>query len=534
MPYKAKDLLHLSGVSINAGAIPAATSDALHLVAYVADADGNGLYNDNDAVLITRALLNTDSGFAAYPLVDPVIVVDTDGAGFIPADAALQANEAGVGFLAPNLSTPPIPPGVHFTPIANNVDPSVSLPSDLHVGADGTVTVPVNIDNAHPEGSTGLTEGHLALTYDPYLFTVSAADVHLGSVLAAGSGWTLVPTINPVAGEIAITISSTTPIISTLGGSLVTIDFHPIDIGEPNGVNRRVPGQAPIELVASVNPSGQQVVLTELEDAQGTFTLTPAPTNGFDPRIDSVVFLTATPTAASPSNAMQVATTQEQGADAPRSPGEESHPAEVPVLATPAPSLAIPAPESIGQDQVAGPATLTDTAVLHVSAVSVHGAAASVVASSSLGTLSGAPLKDLIFQVGGLSALTGGGAAGTTAGPHLADSLIPSPVRWTNTLDTILVITVNDAIERVLADSWPRASSVADDLNWNETDWNLDWHRLAESRGTRDEGRKARGESIVNQAAAPEPLQRAPVDRAALDRYFAQTTDGTDQTMDNE
>jgi hypothetical protein len=116
-PYKAEDLLHLTGVTLNGGTIPVATSDALHLVAYVGDADGNGSYNNNDAVVITRALLNTDTGSTAYPIVDPVIVADTDGVGFIPADAALQANEAGVSFPTLNLSIPPVPAGVHFIPI---------------------------------------------------------------------------------------------------------------------------------------------------------------------------------------------------------------------------------------------------------------------------------------------------------------------------------------------------------------------------------------------------------------------------------
>jgi hypothetical protein len=114
VPYKAVDLLHLSNVSLNGGAVPVATSDGLHLVAYVGDADGNGAYSSNDAVLLTRVNLQTDSGFAAYPLVDPVIVADTDGSGFIPSDAALQVNEAGVGVPTANLSIPPIPAGVHF------------------------------------------------------------------------------------------------------------------------------------------------------------------------------------------------------------------------------------------------------------------------------------------------------------------------------------------------------------------------------------------------------------------------------------
>jgi hypothetical protein len=128
--------------------------------------------------------------------------------------------------------------------------------------------VPVNIDDAHPAGSTGLIRGQLALTYDPRLFTVSAADVHLGSVLAAGIDWILGVSINQTTGEIAVVFSSTTPINSPVGGSLVTIDLH--------AITADVFGSVPVALVASVNPTGQQVVTTELEDAQGTFTLTPA------------------------------------------------------------------------------------------------------------------------------------------------------------------------------------------------------------------------------------------------------------------
>jgi hypothetical protein len=114
VPYKASDLLHLADAALNGGAIPTATSDALHLVAYVGDANGDGAYSSDDAVKITRVVLQADTGFAAYPLVDPVIVADTDGIGFIPADAALQANEAGVGVPANNLATPPIPHGAVF------------------------------------------------------------------------------------------------------------------------------------------------------------------------------------------------------------------------------------------------------------------------------------------------------------------------------------------------------------------------------------------------------------------------------------
>jgi uncharacterized repeat protein (TIGR03803 family) len=270
-PYRAKDLLHLSAASINGDSSHVVIGDALHLVAYVGDGDGNGSYSGNDAALITRVALQTDSGFAAYPLVDSVIVADTDGSGFIPADAALEANEAGVDFPTPSLPSPPVPSGVVFQVIGNNVDPSLTIPSDLPVRPDGTVVVPVILDDPHPQGSTGLTEAHLALTYDPRRFTVTAADIHLGSLLEAGSGWSLVPTINPATGQIAIALSSTTPLTSTPGGSLVSIDVHALrQVGNPSSCGV-------IELVPSVNPTGTQVVCTELEDAQGTFTLSPAP-----------------------------------------------------------------------------------------------------------------------------------------------------------------------------------------------------------------------------------------------------------------
>jgi uncharacterized repeat protein (TIGR03803 family) len=295
-PYKAKDLLHLTGVALNGGTILVTTSDALHLVAYVGDANGDGAYSSDDAVKVTRAALQLDSGIAAYPLVDPVIVADTDGAGYVPPDAALQVNEAGVNFPTANLPSPPLPAGVVFQPIGNNVDPTLGLElrdQSSEQSKGGIVTAAVNLDDADPAGSTGLLRGHLALSYDPRQFTVSASDVHLGSLLAGG-GWSVTPTIDPATGQIGIALSSDTPIQSAIGGSLVTIDFHPI-ADEPGALaTGRVstpvayaPGSS-IALVASATPNGQYVA-TELEDAQGTFTLSPAPSN------DTGMDLAATP-----------------------------------------------------------------------------------------------------------------------------------------------------------------------------------------------------------------------------------------------
>jgi Putative Ig domain len=111
MYYGSTEILHLSSVSINSGAVPVATADAVHLMAYVGDADNalhalayigagwlNGVYDPNSAQLIVNTMLNDNTGFAAYALVDPVIVADTDGVGYIPSDAPLQVENILAGF----------------------------------------------------------------------------------------------------------------------------------------------------------------------------------------------------------------------------------------------------------------------------------------------------------------------------------------------------------------------------------------------------------------------------------------------------
>jgi hypothetical protein len=143
MPYKAKDLLHFSGASLNGGSIAVTTSDALHLVAYVGDVDGNGAYTSSDAVLITRVALETDSGFVAYPLIDPVLVADTDGSGFIPADSALQVNEAGVGFPTTNLPSPPLPSGVYLQS-GSGAAPGLRLSSNLPTASNSNLAQPAS------------------------------------------------------------------------------------------------------------------------------------------------------------------------------------------------------------------------------------------------------------------------------------------------------------------------------------------------------------------------------------------------------
>ena len=166
------------------------------------------------------------------------------------------------GIAAPQIPQPPS--GLIIPP--TGPDPTLSLAPGLTARAGGTVTVPVNIDTARPAGSSGLMEATLALRYNPQLFSVTAADIKLGTVPSAGSGWQLGVAINPETGEIGITLFSTTPIQSTAGGSLVTITMH---------VRESAPlGNAFLTLVNQVNPTGQRPYSTAVADARAPMSCT--------------------------------------------------------------------------------------------------------------------------------------------------------------------------------------------------------------------------------------------------------------------
>ena len=116
------------------------------------------------------------------------------------------------------------------------VPTTLSIPTDLTAVPGGTVVVPVNIDNPNPPGSGGLNAATLAIDYDTRVFAAVSADVQLGTVT---SGWSLNANTNAKTGQIGITLTSNTPASSTLGGSLVLINFHvnPNGIAGPTAIN---------------------------------------------------------------------------------------------------------------------------------------------------------------------------------------------------------------------------------------------------------------------------------------------------------
>jgi fibronectin type 3 domain-containing protein len=264
--YKSKRLLTFTSVSVN-GHLPVLGVSGLEVVAYPADASGDGAYAGNDAALVGRVAGGQDSGFAAYRLVDPVLIADIAGEGSVTANDASQVAQTAVHRTVPNLQ--PIPTTAQVLP-TSAPDPTLSLPASLTAGPAGIVTVPVNLDDARPAGSTGLTEATLALRFDPRQFTVSATDIRLGTLPLAGNGWTLTSSVDSVTGQVGITLYSLTPLTMSAGGSLVIIDFHERQPGVLGGA-------AAFRLVDSVNPNQQGAYRTNAADANGALMLSGVP-----------------------------------------------------------------------------------------------------------------------------------------------------------------------------------------------------------------------------------------------------------------
>ncbi|HYV38009.1 MAG TPA: cohesin domain-containing protein, partial [Gemmataceae bacterium] len=279
--YKAKELLHLSNIVLNGNITAAINDDGVHVAAYPGDVSGDGSLSPLDAALTSRVATIFDSGFAAYRLADPAIVGDLNGNSFTDSSDVTLINRTLAGITVGQL--PPIPTGLTIVP--TGPDPTLSLPTDLQAAPGETVVVPVHLDTARPEGSTGLMEAILALRYDPTVFTVSAQDVHLGTLPTSGGGWKLQAVVNAQTGEIGIDLFSPTPIVSASGGSLVTLTLHVLP-GAPSGASG-------INLVRAVNPTGQRQFVTTASDAAGPYILHPVVTDSNDAGVDGRVTVPA-------------------------------------------------------------------------------------------------------------------------------------------------------------------------------------------------------------------------------------------------
>ena len=219
-PCGSAAVLGLDGVQINGGTVSGVADGGIQVVAYFGDVTGNYDYSGLDAAYAARVAVGLDSGFAAYRVKDPVLLGDVTGDGKVSGlDAGLIARKT-VG-----LSVPQIPdlPGVLPPMVNTGPDPLLTIPDDLRAHPGETVSVPVSL-LANADGDiAGFLGGSICLSYDPAVFDVTAADVHLGSLFPAAEGW--VPIVLVAGGRINVVIFGTEYHTGGEGTALV-IDFH--------------------------------------------------------------------------------------------------------------------------------------------------------------------------------------------------------------------------------------------------------------------------------------------------------------------
>jgi hypothetical protein len=109
-PYGAMHILDIGEVLVNERRLPAVADDGLQLVAYFGDTTGNRRYTSLDAQRALRVAAGLDSGFAAFPRLDPVVLADTTADGTVGSPDGLSILQEVVGF--DRVEIPPLPPPV--------------------------------------------------------------------------------------------------------------------------------------------------------------------------------------------------------------------------------------------------------------------------------------------------------------------------------------------------------------------------------------------------------------------------------------
>jgi hypothetical protein len=257
------EIRFLNGAVAPSQFVPATGLGGVHVNAYLGDVTGNGTIDGLDVAAMRNMAQGNDTGFAAYQLLDPAIVGDP--AADLSVDAGDVSAVAAFTARLPAAVIPALPTGLTITPVG--ADPTLSL-GDLGRIANpshaSVVSVPVLLDHTHPDGSAGLTEAVVALTYDPSVLAVSAADITLGSIPGLGAGWQLKAEVDEASGQIGIELYSTTPITKDEAGSLVSVAFHVLP-------GASVPATA-VQLVSAALVHGHYFA-TQVDDDQGELVL---------------------------------------------------------------------------------------------------------------------------------------------------------------------------------------------------------------------------------------------------------------------
>jgi hypothetical protein len=181
--YALNQVLDLTSITLNEGAVQAMDDDAVQLVAYFGDATGNGGYSSLDTSRVSRVAVGLDTGLSAFPRIDPVLVADITGNGAISSLDTSRVSRVAVGLPVAEV---PAMPGFAPMMVASDLQPKISDSVDSSAKSEGAtvvsldVSAPMTGDPSPSEPSALSTIGLMLAGLSPPrgmpipLFTISA------------------------------------------------------------------------------------------------------------------------------------------------------------------------------------------------------------------------------------------------------------------------------------------------------------------------------------------------------------------------
>ncbi len=110
-PYRSQQLLDIVNVVVDGDAASVQDDDGVHVAAFIGDTTGEARYSALDAQRIQRVIVRLDTGFGAYPLLDPLIVGDVNATGRLESIDALLIQRHIVRIPVPEIpDLPALPP----------------------------------------------------------------------------------------------------------------------------------------------------------------------------------------------------------------------------------------------------------------------------------------------------------------------------------------------------------------------------------------------------------------------------------------
>ena len=271
--YGAKQVLHLSNLHVE-DSVPqvraSRADDAIHIAAFAGDTSGNQAYSSGDTTILQRIIVGSGTGAVAYPLADPLLLMDLNRSNSITSADATLLQRVIVGIAVPQV--PALPTGV-APPAAAGPDPKLYIPTDLSGAPGATVTVPVKLRVTEP-GGISVSGMDLAIEYDATKFTVS--NFRAGSLLGAGFS----PVVNTsTAGVLRVTLSKDTGPNLPLNAEGAVFEFDVLINANAAG------GASALNLLQNFLSMRTQVTDNDLNE----LSLIPAPTNAAGDAVDGIL-----------------------------------------------------------------------------------------------------------------------------------------------------------------------------------------------------------------------------------------------------